>query len=185
MRKLVLDRRGRWRGSRYGLMVVKTTDSAADAEQIALSGASWCLPNAQICPALRRRRKTSAATPPNRPVKPPRACAQSARSYIYIYTRQEQQMGQEVCGTAPSNTTHKHQVSDAQTRRKRRGKPRHSRGGGHSRRCRHRKPPGIDPAQQSAGLARQTPKNQQHRAPSAAPFSGMRRDFAPPQKRSS
>ena len=36
----------------------------------------------------------------------------SAKIYIYIYTRQEQQMGQEVCGTAPSNTTHKHQVRE-------------------------------------------------------------------------
>ena len=79
MNKHVPEDGGTVRSSGYGLMVVKTTDSAADAEQIALSGASWCLPNAQICPALRRRRKTSAATPPNRPVKPPRACAQSAR----------------------------------------------------------------------------------------------------------
>ena len=36
--------RGTVRSSGYGLMVVKTTDSAADAEQIALSGASRRLP---------------------------------------------------------------------------------------------------------------------------------------------
>jgi len=124
------------------------------------------------------------------PPKPPGKAAASLRTisaklYIYIYTRQEQQMGQEVCGTAPSNTTHKHQVSDAQTWRKRRGKPCYGRGGGHSRRCRHPKPPGINPAQQNAGSRRQTPKNQQDPAPSATPFSGMRPDFDPPQKRSS
>ena len=72
-------------------------------------------------------------------------------------------MGQEVCGTAPSNTTHKHQVSDAQTWRKRRGKPCYGRGGGHSRRCRHPKPPGINPAQQNAGSRHQTPHNPQPR----------------------
>ena len=42
---------GTVRSSGYGLMVVNTTDFAADAEQIALSGASRRLPNAQIYPA--------------------------------------------------------------------------------------------------------------------------------------
>ena len=119
------------------------------------------------------------------PPKPPGKAAASLRTIsakLYIYTRQEQQMGQEVCGTAPSNTTHKHQVSDAQTWRKRRGKPCYGRGGGHSRRCRHPKPPGINPAQQNAGLARQTPKIQQHLG-NAPPESRVCGEISPRRKR--
>ena len=47
-------------------MVVKMTDSAADAEQTALSGASRRPPNAQACPAWRRKR-----------AKPPSPCPQT------------------------------------------------------------------------------------------------------------
>ena len=66
--------RGRGNGVRssgYGLMVVKTTDSAADAEQIALSGASRRPPNAKICPAYCRKR-----------AKPPPPCPETARSAL-------------------------------------------------------------------------------------------------------
>ena len=51
--KDVPDDWGTVASSGYGLMVVKTTDSAADAEQTALSGASRRPPNAQACPACK------------------------------------------------------------------------------------------------------------------------------------
>ena len=122
--------------------------------------------------------------------RPPGEAAASLRTIsTKITRRQEQQSWQGV--RAPRQATARTstrlaRLAGAQTwRKRRRGKPCHGRGGGHSRRCRHPKPPDINPAQQNAGSRRQTPKNQQDPAPSATPFSGMRRDFAPPQKRSS
>ena len=115
------------------------------------------------------------------PPRPPGKAAASLRTnsaniYIYLYAAR----ADEVCGTAQSNLTHKHPVSKVGGRTnvaKRREKSCYGRGGGHSRRCRHPKPPDINPAQQNAGSRRQTPKNQQDPAPSATPFSGMRPDF--------
>ena len=127
-------------------------------------------------------RQTTTATPQDCRVKPPRACAQSARIYIYIRGKSSRWGRRSAAPrqATPRTSTRLGRVAGAQTRRRKRGKSRHDRGGGHSRRCRHPKPPGINPAQQNAGLARQPPKNQQHHTPSAAPFSGMRRDIALP-----
>ena len=62
--KHVPDDWGTVASSGYGLMVVKMTDSAADAEQTALSGASRRPPNAQVCPAWRRKRAKPPSPPP-------------------------------------------------------------------------------------------------------------------------
>ena len=56
----------RTRVKRSSLANFKMTDSAADAEQTALSGASRRPPNAQACPAWRRKR-----------AKPPSPCPQT------------------------------------------------------------------------------------------------------------
>ena len=97
----------------------------------------------------------------------------SANIYIYIRGKSSRWGRRSAAPrqATPRTSTRLGRVAGAQTRWRKRGKSRHDRGGGHSRRCRHPKPPGINPAQQNAGLARQTPKNQQHHAPSAAPFS--------------
>ena len=67
------------RSSGYGLMVVKTTNFAADAEQTALFGASRCPPTTENCPVYHSKRakpqqarKTAAAVPPDVLVKPPK-----------------------------------------------------------------------------------------------------------------
>ena len=95
--------------------------------------------------------------PPDRRVKPPRACAQSARRLRGgkssrvgkgLGHRAKQQHAQ-----APGQGWRAHK------RGERGGAESPGRGGGHSRRCRHPKPPGINPAQQNAGSRRQTPKN--------------------------
>ena len=87
MNKHVPEDGGTVRSSGYGLMVVKTTDSAAEAEQIALFGASRRLPNAQICPALRRRRAKPPPPPPQTARKSRREPAHKQREYIYLFIR--------------------------------------------------------------------------------------------------
>ena len=57
------------RSSGYGLMVVKTTDFAADAEQTALFGASRCPPTTENCPVYHSKR-----------AKPPPPCPQTSLS---------------------------------------------------------------------------------------------------------
>ena len=96
------------RSSGYGLMVVKTTDSAADAEQIALSGASRRLST----PKSVRHGAVGAQNRRRHPPRPPGKAAASLRTnsaniYIYLYAAR----ADEVCGTAQSNLTHKHPVS--------------------------------------------------------------------------
>ena len=71
MNKHVPEDGGTVRSSGYGLMVVKTTDSAANATQIALSGASRRHPTAQICPTCRHKR-----------AKPPPPCLQTTQSSL-------------------------------------------------------------------------------------------------------
>ena len=95
MNKHVPEDGGTVRSSGYGLMVVKTTDSAADAEQIALSGASRRLPT----PKSVRHGAVGAQNRRRHPPRPPGKAAASLRTIsanIYIYTRQEQQMGQDI-----------------------------------------------------------------------------------------
>jgi len=141
------------RSSGYGIVVVKNNRSNRSCRAhrtLRCPSAPSNRPNLPRMPP--QARQTTTATPPDYRVKSPRACAQSARRYIiYIYTRQEQQMGQEVCACAaprqatPRTSTRLGRVAGAQTRRQKREKSRHDRGGGHSRRCHHPKPPGIDP----------------------------------------
>ena len=99
--------------------------------------------------------------------RPPGEAAASLRTIsTKITRRQEQQSWQGVRAPrqATARTSTRSRLAGAQTwRKRRRGKPCHGRGGGHSRRCRHPKPPGINPAQQNAGSRHQTPHNPQPR----------------------
>ena len=118
--------------------------------------------------------------------RPPGEAAASLRTIsTKITRRQEQQSWQGVRAPrqATARTSTRSRLAGAQTwRKRRRGKPCHGRGGGHSRRCRHPKPPDINPAQQNAGLARQTPKIQQHLG-NAPPESRVCGEISPRRRR--
>ena len=86
MNKHVPEDGGTVRSSGYGLMVVKTTDSAADAEQIALSGASRRLST----PKSVRHGAVGAQNRRRHPPRPPGKAAASLRTIsakIDIYMR--------------------------------------------------------------------------------------------------
>ena len=156
------------RSSGYGLMVVKTTNFAADAEQTALFGASRCPPTTENCPVYHSKRakpqqarKTAPAVPPDVLVKPPKCLVTQKNNQ-----RQAAATAKAISDKRAARQRKRHQArgrgqrrAKPHTRRKNRREKLHQDGrGGYSHPWRHPRPLGIDPAQQNEGLARQTPK---------------------------
>lgn len=161
-------------------MVVKTTDSAADAEQTALSGASRRPPNAQACPAWRRKR-----------AKPPSPCPQTVgRSPPSVLRAQKATDGkrkgkwqQASCTSLPTTTSTRTWLAVGTT------KDRGQRGGGKLRQYgqggyihRLRQPKATHAKNKTThGTRVQNEPTISIARPHASvtSFPGMRRDFAP------
>ena len=161
-------------------MVVKMTDSAADAEQNALSGASRRPPNAQACPAWRRKR-----------AKPPSPCPQTVgRSPPSVLRAQKATDGkrkgkwqQASCTSLPTTTSTRTWLAVGTT------KDRGQRGGGNLRQYgqggyihRLRQPKATHAKNKTThGTRVQNEPTISIARPHASvtSFPGMRRDFAP------
>ena len=161
-------------------MVVKTTDSAADAEQTALSGASRRPPNAQACPAWRRKR-----------AKPPSPCPQTVgRSPPSVLRAQKATDGkrkgkwqQASCTSLPTTTSTRTWLAVGTTKNRGQrggGKLRQYGQGGYIHRLRQPKATHAKNKTTHGTRVQNEPTISIARPhASVTSFPGMRRDFAP------